>query len=100
MRFLSLAAGSLFVGFVILLGELALLSGHRPTIVLTSQSNWFALIVAAIVLPAVLATTAIFSGLSSEWIRGRQSNETNCRRCGYILRGLTKPRCPECSEPI
>ena len=26
--------------------------------------------------------------------------ETLCRRCGYILRGLTEPRCPECGEPI
>ena len=26
--------------------------------------------------------------------------ETRCRRCSYILKGLTKPRCPECGEPI
>ncbi len=27
-------------------------------------------------------------------------NETRCRRCGYILRGITEPRCPECGERI
>jgi hypothetical protein len=26
--------------------------------------------------------------------------ETLCRRCGYILRGITEPRCPECGERI
>jgi hypothetical protein len=27
-------------------------------------------------------------------------NETRCRKCHYILRGITKPRCPECGEKI
>jgi hypothetical protein len=26
--------------------------------------------------------------------------ETRCRKCGYILRGITEPRCPECGEKI
>ena len=26
--------------------------------------------------------------------------QTRCRKCGYILRGLTEPRCPECGEHI
>jgi hypothetical protein len=26
--------------------------------------------------------------------------ETRCRNCGYILRGITEPRCPECGERI
>lgn len=30
----------------------------------------------------------------------RGDNETRCRRCGHILRGLTEPRCPECGERI
>ena len=29
-----------------------------------------------------------------------QDTETRCRRCGYILRGITEPRCPECGERI
>ena len=28
------------------------------------------------------------------------AGESYCRRCGYILRGLSKPRCPECGETI
>ena len=26
--------------------------------------------------------------------------ETRCRKCGYILRGISEPRCPECGERI
>jgi len=26
--------------------------------------------------------------------------ETHCRKCGYILRGISEPRCPECGERI
>jgi len=28
------------------------------------------------------------------------NNETRCRKCGYILRGITEPRCSECGEKI
>lgn len=31
---------------------------------------------------------------------GCGDRETRCRRCGYILRGLTEPRCTECAEWI
>ncbi len=30
----------------------------------------------------------------------RKDRETRCRKCAYILRGLTEPRCPECGEKI
>jgi hypothetical protein len=30
----------------------------------------------------------------------RPDNETRCRKCGYILRGITEPRCSECGERI
>lgn len=26
--------------------------------------------------------------------------ECRCRRCGYILNGLSRPECPECGEPV
>ncbi len=28
------------------------------------------------------------------------AGESYCRRCGYILRGISEPRCPECGERI
>ena len=30
----------------------------------------------------------------------RGDYETRCRKCKYILKGLSEPRCPECGEPI
>lgn len=30
----------------------------------------------------------------------RRDGECRCRRCHYILRGLSEPRCPECGERI
>ena len=29
---------------------------------------------------------------------GAGDGTCRCRKCGYILRGLTEPRCPECGE--
>ena len=30
----------------------------------------------------------------------RPDGETRCRKCSYILRGISEPRCPECGERI
>lgn len=30
----------------------------------------------------------------------KEGGESYCRRCGHILRSLSKPRCPECGEAI
>lgn len=32
--------------------------------------------------------------------RSARHDETRCRKCGYILRGITEPRCSECGEGI
>lgn len=32
--------------------------------------------------------------------RRKSIEETRCRKCQYILRGLTEPKCPECGEAI
>jgi uncharacterized paraquat-inducible protein A len=32
--------------------------------------------------------------------RRKADGETRCRKCGYVLRGITEPRCPECGERI
>ncbi len=30
----------------------------------------------------------------------KDGGETRCRKCGYILKGLSKPECSECGEVI
>jgi len=35
-----------------------------------------------------------------ETYKADRYDETRCRKCGYILRGITEPRCPECGERI
>jgi hypothetical protein len=46
--------------------------------------------------------TAVFAGLtqalSSELPPARFTLRTTCPHCGYSLKGLTVPRCPECGE--
>jgi len=33
-------------------------------------------------------------------LRRRRRRRGQCCKCGYVLKGLTEPRCPECGEPI
>ncbi len=32
--------------------------------------------------------------------RAKGDGETHCRKCKYILKGISEPRCPECGERI
>jgi len=53
------------------------------------------------VVPPVLFAIGAFTLLESRRRAARRGDdETRCRRCGHILRGLTEPRCPECGERI
>ena len=42
----------------------------------------------------------VYATVTRHWGPRPFERETRCRRCGYILRGLTEPRCPECGESI
>ena len=33
-------------------------------------------------------------------LRPVDDNETRCRKCGYILKGISEPKCSECGEQI
>lgn len=51
-------------------------------------------------LPTVLAGMGAY-GLLTKYLGPRVvDSETRCRNCGYILRGISEPRCPECGERI
>jgi hypothetical protein len=53
---------------------------------------WFA--------PIVLLALAINELLARLWRPKEPDAETRCRECGFILRGISEPRCPECGERI
>jgi len=46
-----------------------------------------------------LFTMIIYGGLTY-WLTDDHDEETRCRKCGYILKGITEPRCSECGELI
>ena len=52
------------------------------------------------VLPASLLGVIAYAVLTRRFGRPRGDGHSHCRRCAYILYGLTQPRCPECGEPI
>lgn len=53
----------------------------------------------AYILPPIIAALLVFALLGQDWSESTVL-ETRCRRCGYILRGIPEPRCPECGERI
>ena len=60
---------------------------------------WPRLVVAC--LPLALLAILIYAVLTHRFGPDVASDgETRCRKCGYILRGITEPRCPEYGERI
>ncbi|MHC4672725.1 MAG: hypothetical protein ACYTBZ_09595, partial [Planctomycetota bacterium] len=60
------------------------------------------IMVALSYLPVLVIAFAVYGVLTHFFGHSHidNDNETRCRRCGYILRGITEPRCPECGEKI
>lgn len=55
----------------------------------------------AIAMPASLIGVVVFAALTRRYgPRPEPDPYTRCRKCGYILCGLSRPRCPECGEAI
>jgi hypothetical protein len=48
---------------------------------------------------AAIATLGVYTWLT-RYDSIAADGEFHCRKCGYVLRGLSEPRCPECGEPI
>jgi len=94
------AGASVLIGFIagcaVSFCYLLLAYGYRRTSFLLSQAATVALLAGV---PASIASVLFFSWISKKY--GHPSdNETRCRQCGYILCGITEPRCPECGERI
>jgi len=51
-------------------------------------------------IPQAAACLGTYGLVTWRWGPKPHQAETRCRRCGYILRGISEPRCPECGEQI
>lgn len=51
-------------------------------------------------MPLLIAAFSVYGFLTVRWGPHAAGNETRCRNCNYILRGITEPRCPECGARI
>lgn len=49
--------------------------------------------------PAALLGSLAFAALTRRY-GPPHPDQPRCRRCGYFLRGLARPQCPECGEVI
>ena len=52
------------------------------------------------IITVALSTVPVYMLLGRFIASPAPYGETRCRKCNYILRGLTEPRCPECGERI
>jgi len=54
-----------------------------------------------LVFPCSVSALAAYGLLTRDFAsQSTRAGETCCRKCGYILRGISEPRCPECGERI
>ncbi len=54
----------------------------------------------AFLIPFLFVSIAVYSWITQRFGPEGPFRETYCRKCGYILRGVSEPRCPECGERI
>lgn len=88
------AALAVLVSFGLEIVIRVLLARHVSTAAYANTTLQVSLALAMLSMPV-----AIYALLT--WRVGpRPDEETRCRRCRYILRGITEPRCPECGERI
>ncbi len=59
--------------------------------------GWFVMLLLSMFLTGPTVATVLAHMLTP---KERLDGETRCRKCGYILKGLTEPRCSECGERI
>ena len=57
---------------------------------------WYMLVAACSSVTALV----VFIKLVPARLAEPDCSETRCRKCDYILRGISEPRCPECGERI
>jgi hypothetical protein len=64
-------------------------------------SSWWIQMIFDLTALATSPTTGIlcWTYVTRKWPPPHE-RETRCRKCGYILRGISEPKCSECGEVI
>ena len=90
------AAIAVIVGFA---GGLGLSGAAYAFLAPRNMPFLIALSIARSIVPLII-TVCVYGLLTARYGPKTHDRETRCRKCGYILRGITEPRCPECGERI
>ena len=88
----SLLAGTLAYGIVVF--------GTLLVINRTPSLEALGLALVATISALIPAGTSLITYFTVPVSTAEQLRQTLCRRCGYILCGISEPRCPECGERI
>ena len=83
----------------VIVGGLASLAWYIGTssVVRGNSAGWRSILVLSIFLTGPVATAVLAHILTPGELK---DGHTRCGKCGYILKGLTEPRCSECGERI
>ncbi|HOB73450.1 MAG TPA: hypothetical protein PKG54_02890 [Phycisphaerae bacterium] len=92
---IAVLAGVLGAGACFIVA-LFLASGRNPNTI-AFRVIWLFAVASVFILSSVVAV-AVHGRLIRRY--GMEVRETRCRKCDYILRGISEPRCPECGERI
>ena len=91
MRRFNIIATLVFAG-------LALLGWAVPAHHVYLRGNPWNVPIGHYILPSAFTLVALVGWLVLAVGVVRGDDETRCRKCKYILRGISEPRCPECGE--
>ncbi|GMU24131.1 MAG: hypothetical protein AMXMBFR13_42080 [Phycisphaerae bacterium] len=100
---IAVAAGCAYSGSAVtFLSKAHGAMADRVTSALGATGNWGAALGVAVgyFLPVLLLAFGVYGLTTRLCFRRTLDQETRCRQCGYILRGISEPRCPECGERI
>ena len=96
---IAVGVGTLYAFLLLVFGAPLIDGAFSPLVVLIGRGA--TLIVAFVSFPMVpMCVYGLLTRLSGGERPLTGSSETRCRKCQYILRGITEPRCPECGERI
>ncbi len=80
-------------GFALYIGGTVVISRQAGAM----SQGWYAILFLSVFLTGPIVAAVLAHVLTP---RETKDGHTRCGKCGYILKGLTEPRCSECGERI